>query len=574
MSERNSTDDPTPTELETYVQQVLDTFRDRFGFVHLNQPDPDLGVLDRKRVARLIEATGQERAERCFAEAGQANANTRSAMMLFRAVPGWNRNEIMRALQQRTQIAIRTLGLLPLPEGQAGHDECYARYILLRGYEKTGLQFAAQRRSTEQAAVQAALANLAQTAGFADPTRLVWAMESALASRVTAETTHRLGDVALTLCGEGLETEVRASRNGANLPSVPSAVKKSRPYTDLRARADELRAQFLRLRVNFERLMVDGEAFQTEELAKLATIPALGQMLSRLVFRDAKDAFGLYDRERNGFAGPDGARADLTGEIFIAHPLDLEKARMLESWQREIVRRRIVQPFKQVFRETYTDSPHVRLAGQTLSARAAGKWLNHQGWQVKLGDLPEQAQLFRSHYGASVQAELTFDDPARLLVGKGDVELRALAFLTLTGRHEQPERVAPADVPARVRSETYRDTDLLAAEALRGTVWTPSREVLTRRSEMVAALAHVLSLQCVHLHERFVEVTANVTTYNVSLADAQVSGGDGSRDAPSERWSEAKGLYVPFPGSDDPVLAELVHRVMGLCNQGAGKEER
>jgi hypothetical protein len=558
---------PEQAELQAYIEQVLDAFRDRFGFVHLNQPDPDLGVLDRERAAQLIEAAGQKLAERCFGEVGQANANSRSVMMLFRAVPGWNRDEIMKAVQQRTQIAIRALGLLPLPEGQAGRDECYERFVTLREYEKVGLQFAAQRRAGEQAAVQAAMANLAQTASFADPTRLVWAMESELAVRAMSDTTRRVGDVTLTLSGEGLDLAVVASRDGVVLASIPAAIKKSKPYAELRPHADELRAQYLRLSADFERLMVDGESFQTNELTELCTLPSLGQILSRLIFRDEVGAFGLYDRERNGFSGLGCAGAKLQGELFLAHPLDLEKAGVLADWQREIVRRHIVQPFKQVLRETYTDSPHVRLAGQPLSARAAGKWLNGQGWQIQLGDMPEQAVIFRSYYGPSVQAVVTFDEPGRVLAGKGDVELRMLAFRTLADRVAEPERIAPADILPVPRSETYRDCDLLGAEALRGHAWTPSREVLTRRAELIAALAEVLPLNGVNVGDTAVEIKASSGTFSVSLADGEITGSDPSHCTVPERWSEAKDLYLPFAGSSDATLAEIAHRVQWLSAQ-------
>jgi hypothetical protein len=290
-------------------------------------------------------------------------------------------------------------------------------------------------------------------------------------------------------------------------------------------------------------------------------LPALAHILSRLVFRDAHGTFGLYDRERHGFSGPDGASAKLEGELFLAHPVDLEKAGVLTDWQREVVRRRIVQPFKQVFRETYTDSPHVRLAGQPLSARAAGKWLNNQGWQMQPGDMPDQAVIFRSYHGPSVQAVVTFDEPARLLAGKGDVELRILGFSTLVDRTAQPERVAAADVPPLVRSEAYRDCDLLGAEALRGKAWTPSREVLTRRAELVSALAHVLPLHGVVVDDISVEVPTRGGTCAIRLEDAAITGGDAAACAVPERWSEAVGLYLPFPGSSDPTLAEIVHRL-------------
>jgi len=546
--------------LQAYVDQVLNAFRDRFGFLHLNQPNPDLGVLDRERAVKLITAAGRELAERCFSETGQANANARNAMMLFRAIHGWNRDEILKAIQQRTQIAIRAFGLLPLAEGEAGRDECYRRYLALREYERAGLQFAAQRRAGEQAAVQAALANLAQTAGYPDPTSLVRAMESELVKRAGEKPTRRVGDVTIELRGEGPDVGIHASRDGQALSTVPSAVKKSRPYSELRARADELRAQFIRLRAEFERLMVDGESFDADELAELATLPAVGWILSRLVFRDAGGTFGLYDARRGAFEGFQGCAVSVTGELAIAHPTALEEAGSLTDWQREIVRRRIVQPFKQVFRETYRETPHERLAKKPLSARAAGKWLNNQGWQVLPGEMPEQSVIFRPFHEASLQAVLTLDDPGRLLAGKGDVEVQMVAFRTLPGRYEQPERIAVEDVPLPIRSEVFRDCDLLGAEALRGKGWSPSGEVLRRRAEVIAALAQVVPLEPATVGETSVEVTGPSGTFGVSLFDGSVTP---EQPIPAH-WSEVKDLYLPFPGSNDATLAEIVHRVKWL----------
>ena len=45
---------PEQAELQAYVEQVLDTFRDRFGFLHPNRPDPELGVLAASSASKLL----------------------------------------------------------------------------------------------------------------------------------------------------------------------------------------------------------------------------------------------------------------------------------------------------------------------------------------------------------------------------------------------------------------------------------------------------------------------------------------------------------------------------------------
>jgi hypothetical protein len=252
----------------------------------------------------------------------------------------------------------------------------------------------------------------------------------------------------------------------------------------------------------------------------------------------------------------------VTGELAIAHPTALEGEGVLADWQREIIGRRIVQPFKQVFRETYRETPHERLAGKSLSARAAGKWLNDQGWQYVPGDMPAQSVVFRPFYGASLQAILTFDDPGRLLAGKGDVQVVVLTFWTLPGRFEEPQRVAAEDVPPPIRSEVFRDCDRLGLVALRGASMTPSREVLVRRGEMIAALAQVLPLSGVQVDEETVQVKRADGAYRVNLSDGSVKPEVDTK----VRWSEAEELYLPFTGSSDATLAEIVHRVTAIAN--------
>ena len=62
------------------------------------------------------------------------------------------------------------------------------RYQFIQKFKKESKQFGSQKQSSEASAVTIALENLARTAGYDDPLRLTWAMESKTVQQILATT--------------------------------------------------------------------------------------------------------------------------------------------------------------------------------------------------------------------------------------------------------------------------------------------------------------------------------------------------------------------------------------------------
>ena len=105
-----------------------------------------------------------------------------AAVVLVRAALGWNRKEVRRLFGRRNQLAARALALLPLEKP----DELLQRYLMLTKYQREANGSGAGRKAYERAAAQAGLTNLALHAGYADATRLEWAMEDRLGAQAVS----------------------------------------------------------------------------------------------------------------------------------------------------------------------------------------------------------------------------------------------------------------------------------------------------------------------------------------------------------------------------------------------------
>jgi len=619
MSKRSdhSAADAALEALASFAERLAASLKDRDGFAAVNCPDPTCGVVDRAEALRALGAAGEPATRQFLKRFSRADRQNWPATLLLEAAAGWNRDEVLTGVRQRTQMAIKAYGLLPLPEGEAGRQECLARYLALQKYARESRQFAPQRRTNEQAAVQVALANLAQTAGFPDATRLEWALESQLAAQAAAQRPRKVGDYRVELAGAGLDAEIHVSRAGQPLRSVPDAVHKSAAYAELRAQADELRAQHFRYRATLENLLAEAAPVSGDEWASLARLPVAAAMLKALVFQNEGGATGLFEPSsglataspvaqpppavlrhqstaeawgqsatwRAGtLSGLGGAARAIQGAVRLVHPLQLETAGTLAAWQREIVRRRVVQPFPQVFRARYallladdTGAWAVeRFVGRRLATRAAAKFLQGRGWLIEHTFRPE---VYRTFAIAGLQAVLDFDDLAPAFTAVEEVTCGALCFRPFPApgpRYSDEPGVPLKDVPPALFSEVLRDCGRLVTAAAPPGAEAPSPpdpragltdERLRARAELVAALVEVLDIRGVTLHEAEAHIHGSGGDFTVHLGSGTICQGAERKTCPvPERWGRSEpGLLLPFPPGGDPQTAEVVGRIHRLA---------
>jgi hypothetical protein len=109
-----------------------------------------------------------------------------------------------------------------------------------------------------------------------------------------------------------------------------------------------------------------------------------------------------------------------TAELRLAHPIDMS-ADEQSTWQRRVVTTQTVQPFKQVFRETYSLTPAEeqsgdvshRFSAHVVPLRQVYALTRSRGWGGNLGlsGFDGAGQGCRDFPGLNVRAHLAHDDP-------------------------------------------------------------------------------------------------------------------------------------------------------------------
>jgi hypothetical protein len=529
--------------------------------------DPTAGVLHRQDVLDIAAAMDETHLRTLL---DSFDTRCSGAVMLIQAALGWNRTPVRRLFGRRSQLAARAMGLLPLEKP----DDLLQRYLALTRYQREVGSSGAGRKAYERAAAQAGLANLAYQAGYTDVTRLEWAMEDRLgAETVTLGRQWAIEGYTLTLVlGErGPAVTVRSPRR--QLKRTPQVVTRDYLYREVRATLEQAQDQERRYRVAFLNAMRSGQPLQSDELALLQRNPLATALLERLVLVDAAGAVGLFQATDGSLEGVHGERIHLSGAVTVAHPLLLAETGLLADWQADIIRRQIVQPFKQVFREQYVLTPaevsatyaSARLAGRRMRGRQAMAVLANLGWVID-GDgtvrKPFYTHGFAAHFEAGAYYDRYDDQDDRAITG-------ALAFwpLRFDGYHAgQEHRLPLAQIPPLIFSEVLRDLDTVTVIAHQSDEHGTSQEVLRQRGDLVRATAAALGLAQVRIDEPHVFVRGMRAEYRIHLATGAIYLESGQYLCIVSNPKERKAIYLPFEDGGEPISSEIISKVLLLAN--------
>jgi len=477
---------------------------------------------------------------------------------------------VQRIHAKRHQDAVRALGLLPLPNQKA----LLVRYELLRGFVASDRTSGSQRRASESTAVEVGLENLARTAGFRDPQRLVWAMEAeAVRDLADGPIAAEDGDlvVALSIDATG-SPELTVHRAGKPLNSVPAKSAKVPEIAELRDRATSLRKQIRRMRTSLESACVLGDAFDPDELADLLRHPILAPMLRDLVLVDDEGMVG-FPLDGTRLSAADGTESAAIGALRVAHPADLLSSGDWPDFQHALMAAERRQPFKQLFRELYTlnenecDEAGVssrRYAGHQVEGRHASGIFTSRGWVADF----EQG-FSRTFHQQKITAW------CHLVNGWGsptEVEDATIDDVTFhpAGRW-QP--LPLADVPARVFSETMRDLDLVVSVAhTSGVDPEASESSTTMRGRLVDETASMLGMTNVEVGGHHARVKGMLGTYSIHLGSGVVHRIPGNAVCIVPVSAQHRGrIFLPF-ADDDPRTAEVVAKVVLLARDDKIKD--
>lgn len=438
-------------------------------------------------------------------------------LLLARAASGDGGGEIVALAEAGDLAAVRALALLPQPGEEI--------IPLLRRLRRAGGRPLA-------AAAGAALAVLAQRQGLPGAEELerqhllaaAWDPGPLAGERVRVGWQEGLFRLRLALEAGAVRLDVLGPRGP--LPRVPAELARADGYRAARAAQKEVQATYRLFREHLETNMVLGRPLAAGEFRYLLANPVFAHLAERLVWQTAGGAAVLW-------AGPerwedvDGTPVDLFRDgggsltLALAHPALLDRDGTLRRWQAVAVDRRLLQPFKQLFREIYLPAEGEiagsrRFAGIRVDTRRAYALLRAAGFAPGAG-------VARRDWPDGIAARLCWAEgavghdlfgPARLPeVVTGDIVFtRAGAVLPI------------AAVPPVVFSETLRAADLLAARAAAGAAGLTSRETVVLRATLLREVARSFGLTGVIVKEEgpHALVLGRRADYRVNLASGTV----------------------------------------------------
>jgi hypothetical protein len=475
-----------------------------------------------------------------------------------------SRKQLIDGIKKRQlKDHVRLLGLLPLAKGNRRDADLLERCKVLREYRRYANQLSGLTKPAALRSWEIGMRNMAQTAGFADPLRLEWAV-GADAVKDLAK-----GPVAVTKDGvtislsldEMSKPVITVVKGDKELKSIPQAVKKDKKVVELTSRVTELKRQASGIRQSLEMAMCRGDTFSGSELRDWCTHALVAPLLSRLIVV-GEGILGYPDNQgkalRN-FAGKlEPVKPNET--LRLAHPHDLLETEAWHDWQRECFQAERVQPFKQVFRELYIVTKQERkdgtvshrYDGQQIQPKQALALFGQRGWNTQDG-------IFKVFHGAQLTASVDF----QLGIGTPlEVEGATLAGVSFRRRDEW-KPLPLADVPARLFSEVMRDVDLVVSVAHAGGVDPEaSASTVEMRANLVRETCELLGLKNVRLKLSHVLVEGEIASYSVHLGSGTVHRMPGGSLCVVPVHSQHRGrLFLPF-ADDDPRTAEIISKVL------------
>lgn len=416
-----------------------------------------------------------------------------------------------------------------------------------------------------------------------------------------------LGDcLALVELNDRGRPHISYAVGGQPQAAPPRAVKEA--YA---AELSEIKRVFKRLqescatqRSRLEQALINERSWHLEHWqCSFGTNPILSNLARRMVWR-AESAGGQRLVRPDGAGGwlaadDDPVQVEPDCRISLVHPVTLSPEE-LPAWQRHVIRHRLVQPTKQLFRETYVITPAEeqtaiysnRFATHVVPHGTLYALIRERGWSG-LGYTGAEGPARRHYPAHGICAELHHAyDPDSDVTNTITVDHISFARLERRrGRLSPDGPVSLREVPPVVFSEAMRDVDLVVGVGSIGTnafwedweerrrqhetLWAEQRAAYAEqlgaaadvRAQLFREVLPALGLrERAKLEGRFVMVRGKEHLYRIHLGSGNI------HIEPEGRYvcivparPKVEGLYVPFEESDLKT-AEILSKVLLLAD--------
>ena len=540
-------------------------------FTDLDPADLADGAFDEKLFHEAYTVVGEKRFDLFYKAAryiGNSNYHSRARRFADTALGKIDEETITEQIHsKRNKDAVCSLGLLPDKSDKA----LQRRYQLIQAFLKESKQYGAQRQASEKRVCEIALLNLSRGAGYADPIQLTWRMES-----------QQVTDNAAFLQGIGVEgytLKLQLAEDGTNkliiqqgekvLKTVPAKIKKHPDYLNIAAMGKEWTKQRKRARTIMEDMMIRQTPLRPQDVKVIAENPIVSPMFRLLLLRQGTTT-GFYTNE--GLETLDGIQKMKADEpITIIHAQQLYADGTWSTWQNFVFSKKIIQPFKQIFREIYIPTPDeaeqnesLRYSGYQIQVKQAAAALRSRGWSADYeGGL--RKVFYRQGISVELYAQANWFTPA-------DVEAPAIEYVYFSSTRTY-NRLKIADIDPILYSEVMRDVDMTISIAFVGGV-DPETGNSTKelRAAIIKCTADLMKFKNVTVSDNFIHVKGSLADYTIHLGSGNVRQVGGVEIPIIPVHSQHRGkLYLPFM-DEDPKTVEIVSKMVLLAEDNKLKD--
>ncbi|MGM9681019.1 MAG: DUF5724 domain-containing protein [Eubacteriales bacterium] len=459
---------------------------------------------------------------------------------------------------KRNKDLLMAYALIPLE----GEDDICRRYLFIRKFQKESRRFGSQRAVSEGKAAEMALKNLATNAGYSDTVRLILRMETKIIDDSRSLFEEKIIDgvsFRIVFDGNG-KANLAIKKDGKDLKGIPAKLKKYETVLALSEMIKTLTEQYLRIRIMLEQSMEDQTAFTPEELSELSAHPVVSPMLKNLVLI-CGDTVGFLSEK--GLSDDTGAihALDPDAQVRIAHPFDLYGKGCWRNYQQILFESRIVQPFRQVFRELYIKTADeigtdhsLRYAGNQIQPTKTAAVLKSRRWVADVEN-GLQKVYYKENIVAQIYALADWFSPA-------EIEAPTLEWVCFSDRKTGKE-IPISDVPDIIFSEVMRDVDLAVSVAHAGKVDPEtSHSTVEMRAAILSFVLPMFGIGNVKMETHHAIIEGRLADYSVHLGSGVVHQIGGAMIPVLPVHSQHRGrIFLPFT-DDDPKTAEIISKVL------------
>lgn len=568
-------------------------------FTPLEELELNNGAFDRTWFTEVYEKLGDKRFQLIYKAAkyiSDGAKHTRARKYADAALGKYDEPELMAEIEaKRNKDLLMAVGILPIENEEQIKD----RYMFLQKFKKESRQFGAQRRASEAAAVSTAMRNMAINAGYQDVTRLTLRMESLVVQGMTEYfQPHEVGEVTVWLeMEDGGKCVVICEKNGKQLKSVPAKIKKDEYVLALMDAKKQMAEQSRRTKAMLEDAMESQEEYTWAEIRGMLENPVIHDMVAALVFKvaepdgvkaeldNAADSImsgaNELDDSKNvvlGFAAEDGL--NVFGEniklsddtkLTVAHPFHMYKAGKWHDIQKYVFDNKIVQPFKQVFRELYVKTEEemnmehsLRYAGNQIQPKKTLGCLRSRHWVADIED-GLQKVYYKENIVAQIYALADWFSPA-------DIESPTLEWVVFSDR-KTGKNMRIKDIPDIIFSEVMRDVDMAVSVAHAGGVDPEtSHSTVEMRKAIAEFTMPLFRLTNVTFTKNHAVIEGKRANYTVHLGSGVVHQEAGPMINVLPVHSQRRGrIFLPFV-DDDPKTSEVLTKILFFAEDNKIKD--